>query len=55
MMDISKLKSLVKRLKEISDELESEVYSDTDSYTSNLKYEDVLEYYQTPPTAEEGL
>ena len=55
MIDKSKLKDLVKRLKEISDELESEIYSDTESYTSNLKYEDVLEYYQSPASAEEGL
>jgi hypothetical protein len=55
MIDVSNLKSLVKRLREISDELESEIYSDKDSYTSNLSYEDVLEYYQNPPSAEEGL
>ena len=55
MIDRSKLKSLVKKLREISDELESEIYSDKDSYTSNLKYEDVLEYYQSASSAEEGL
>ena len=55
MMEVSRLKSLVKRLKEISDELESEVYSDTESYKPKVSYEDVLEYYQTPETAEEGL
>jgi hypothetical protein len=55
MIDRSNLKTLVKRLREISDELESEIYSDTQSYTSDLKYEDVLEYYQNPASAEEGL
>ena len=54
-MNVHKLKSLVKRLKEISDELESEIYSDTSNYVSDVDYEDVLEYYQTPASAEEGL
>ena len=55
-MDKAQLKSLVQRLKSITDELESEIYSDKDSYTlPNVTYEDVLEYYQTPSSAEEGL
>ena len=55
-MDKSKLKDLIKRLKDITSELESEVYSNKDSYTlPNVTYEDVLEYYQTPSSAEEGL
>ncbi len=55
-MEVSKLKNLIQRLKAITTELESEVYSNKDSYTlPNVTYEDVLEYYQTPSSAEEGL
>ena len=55
-MDKRQLKSLVQRLKEITAELESEIYSDTESYTlPNVSYEDVLEYYQATSSAEEGL
>ena len=55
-MEVSKLKSLVQRLKDITAELESEIYSNTDSYTlPNVSYEDVLEYYQSTSSAEEGL
>jgi len=34
-MEKSKLKSIHKQLKEILDELESEIYSDKDSYLKN--------------------
>ena len=56
MSDTAKLKTLVQQLKVLTSELESEIYSNTDNYTSgNVKYEDVLEYYQNPASAEEGL
>jgi hypothetical protein len=55
MIDKSNLKHLLKRLRQISDELEAEIYSDTESYKPDLKYEDVLEYYQAASSAEEGL
>ena len=55
MMDVSNLKSLIKRLKEISDELEAEVYSDTGNYLKDLDYDEVLTYYSEQSSAEEGL
>ena len=48
-MNKAKLKVLVRALKEIVDELESEVYSDPDSYTGSkfsapeLSYDEVFE------------
>ena len=48
-MNKAKLKVLVRALKEIVDELESEVYSDPDSYTGSefsapeLQYDEVFE------------
>ena len=57
MMDQARLKSLVRDLRILTDKLESEIYSDTESYTipQTVEYEDVLEYYQSPASAEEGL
>ena len=55
MMDVVKLKSLVQRLKDISDELEAEVYSDTSNYLKDLDYDEVLTYYSDQSSAEEGL
>tara|TARA_B100001113_G_C20578233_1_gene392041 strand:- start:163 stop:342 length:180 start_codon:yes stop_codon:yes gene_type:complete len=44
-MNKGKLKVLVRALKEIIDELESEIYSDTDSYSSDsFKYENYKEF-----------
>jgi len=56
-MDQARLKSLVRDLRILTDKLESEIYSDTESYTvpQTVEYEDVLEYYQSPASAEEGL
>ena len=43
-MNKAKLKVLVRALKEIVDELESEVYSDTASYTtSSPEYDEVFD------------
>jgi len=43
-MNKSKLKVLLAALKEVVDEIESEVYSDTDSYTtSSPEYDEVFE------------
>ena len=48
-MNKAKLKVLVRALKEIVDELESEVYSDTEAYTDSdfsapeLSYDEVFE------------
>ena len=44
LMNKSKLKVLLAALKEVVDEIESEVYSDTDSYTtSSPEYDEVFE------------
>ena len=41
-MDKKKLKVMIKDLKNVVNALESEIYSDTEAYNSNLKYEDIL-------------
>ena len=41
-MDGEKLKVMVKDLKNVVNALECEIYSDTEAYNSNLKYEDIL-------------
>ena len=44
--------------KEVVEELESAIYSDKESYTNNpfpIEYKDVLEYFNNPDNAEEGL
>ena len=43
-------------LKDVVEELESAIYSDVDSYRPlNVDYQDVLDYYNDTPNAEEGL
>ena len=55
-MNRRELKRIYQELKEKMEELESAIYSDTDSYsTLNVDYQDVLDYYNTQPNAEEGL
>ena len=48
-MNKDKLKVLITQLKALVSEIESEVYSDTSSYTSsptlNIDYGEVLKYY----------
>jgi len=55
-MNRDKLKVIYQELLAKMEELESEIYSDTESYsTLNINYDDVLTYYQDQPNAEEGL
>ena len=56
-MNRSELKKIHRKLKEVVEELEVAIYSDKDSYTSPfpVEYKDVLDYYQDPANAEEGL
>ena len=58
-MKRAELKLLHRRLKEIVEDLESEIYSDKDSYTNtgtlNVDYQEVLDYYNDTDNAEEGL
>ena len=55
-MNKRELKRIYHELRDKMEELEAAIYSDTDSYTSlNVEYEDVLDYYNTQPNAEEGL
>ena len=51
------LKRIYRELQEKMEELESAIYSDTESYSSlnNVEYQDVLDYYNDQPNAEEGL
>ena len=54
-MNRAELKILHRKLKEIVEDLESAIYSDKDSYTLNVNYQDVLDYYNDQSNAEEGL
>ena len=55
-MNKRELKRIYHELKEKMDELESAIYSDTESYsTLNIDYDEVLTYYQDQDSAEEGL
>ena len=55
-MNKRELKRIYHELMEKMQELESAIYSDTESYsTFNVEYEDVLTYYQDQDSAEEGL
>ena len=55
-MNKRELKRIYRELQEKMEELESAIYSDADSYsTLNVDYQDVLDYYNTQPNAEEGL
>ena len=57
-MNRAELKLLHRKLKEIVEDLESAIYSDTESYTNhtlNVDYQAVLDYYNDTANAEEGL
>ena len=55
-MNPRELKRIYRELQEKMEELESAIYSDTESYSSfNVEYQDVLDYYNDQPNAEEGL
>ena len=54
-MNSNRLKAIRDVLRDIADELDAEIHSDTSVYTTEVKYEDVLEYYQAQASAEEGL
>ena len=41
-MDRAKLKVMIKDLKNVVNALESEIYSDTEAYTLNLNYEEIV-------------
>ena len=41
-MDRDKLKVMIKDLKNVVNALECEIYSDEESYTLNLNYEDIV-------------
>ncbi len=55
-MNKNELKQILNNLKDVVEELESAIYSDVDSYRPlNVDYQDVLDYYNDTPNAEEGL
>ena len=43
-MDVIKLKPLIQILKDLTSELEAEVYSDSSNYLTDLDYDEVLTY-----------
>ena len=54
-MNRKELKDILHKLKDVVEELESAIYSDKDSYKFDVNYQDVLDYYNNPDNAEEGL
>ena len=54
-MNKRELKRIYRELKDKMEELESAIYSDRDSYNLDVEYDDVLHYYNTTDSAEEGL
>ena len=46
-MKTERLKAIRDILRDLADELDAEIHSDTSAYTLNLDYNDVLEYYQS--------
>ena len=57
-MNRAELKLLHRRLKEIVEDLESAIYSDTESYKNHsldVDYKEILDYYNDTANAEEGL
>ena len=54
-MNQQRLKAIRDLLQQLVKELDAEIHSDTSVYTTEVKYEDVLEYYQSQANAEEGL
>ena len=57
-MNRSELKLLHRKLKEIVEDLESAIYSDTESYKNHsldVDYKEILDYYNDTANAEEGL
>ena len=56
LMEKKELKRIYHELMDKMQELEAAIYSDRDAYsTLNVDYQDVLDYYNTQPNAEEGL
>ena len=54
-MNKKELKRIYQDLKSLMEELEAAIYSDADSYTLDVDYEEVLNYYNSQPNGEEGL
>lgn len=46
-MNPQRLKAIRDLLRQIANELDAEIHSDTKAYTLDIDYNDVLEYYQT--------
>ena len=57
-MNRAELKLLHRKLKEIVEDLESAIYSNTESYKNHsldVDYKEILDYYNDTANAEEGL
>ena len=54
-MKKKELKRIYQDMKSLMEELEAAIYSDADSYTLDVDYDEVLNYYNNPDNAEEGL
>ena len=54
-MNKSSLKRILSELRVLVDELEVEILADPDNYKLDVDYQDVVDYYNNPANAEEGL
>ena len=54
-MNKSSLKRILSELRVLVDELEVEILADPDNYKLDVDYQDVVDYYNNPDNAEEGL
>ena len=54
-MNKSSLKRILSELRVLVDELEVEIQADPDKYKLDVDYQDVVDYYNNPDNAEEGL
>ena len=54
-MNQKRLKAIRDLLKDIIVELDAEIHSDTSCYTLDIKYDDVVEYYQSNDDDGDGI
>ena len=54
-MNQKRLKAIRDLLKNVVAELDAEIHSDTSCYTLDIKYDDVVEYYQANDDDGDGI
>ena len=54
-MKVERLKEILAKLKDLTEELEVELYNHPENYVLDVDYGEVLKYYNTNDDDEEGL